>query len=137
MDKDIANGWIAEHFAEWVRALEPQVETMACTGAVLSMPVTEAIARPGGFVSGQALAALADTAMVIACGGFFRRFTPVATTNLDLQFLRPARGERISCTATVVRGGKSLVFTRAVLTEEPSGKEVATATATFAVPASA
>jgi acyl-coenzyme A thioesterase PaaI-like protein len=51
-----------------------------------------------------------------------------------VQFLRPASGERVECTATIVRAGKSLIFARAVLTAEPSGKEVATATATFAVP---
>lgn len=135
MDTETANGWIAENFADWVRALQPRVEAMACTGAVLTMPVTDQIARVGGIVSGQALAALADTAMVIACSGHFRKFTPVATTNLDLQFLRPASGDHISCTATVVRAGRALVFTRAVLTAEPAGKEVATATATFVVPA--
>jgi uncharacterized protein (TIGR00369 family) len=134
MDIDTANSWIEANFADWVRALEPRVDKMACTGAVLTIPVTDAITRVGGIVSGQALATLADTAMVIACAGYFREFRPVATTNLDLQFLRPASGARISCTATIVRAGKALIFTRAVLTAEPSGKEVATATATFAVP---
>lgn len=134
MDSDTANGWIAEHFAGWVRALDIHVERMACTGAQLTMPVTPQILRPGEIVSGQALAALADTAMVIACAGHFREFRPVATTNLDLQFLRPAKGAEISCTAMVVRAGKALIFTRAMLTAEPSGKEVATATATYAVP---
>jgi uncharacterized protein (TIGR00369 family) len=134
MDPEIANGWLEDYFADWVRALEPCVERMACTGAVLTIPITPAIARVGGIVSGQALATLADTAMVIACAGHFRAFRPVATTNLDVQFLRPASGERVECTATIVRAGKSLIFARAVLTAEPSGKEVATATATFAVP---
>lgn len=134
MDVDTANGWIEAYFADWVRALDPRVEKMACTGVVITIPVTAAIARVGGMVSGQALATLADTAMVIACAGHFRAFRPVATTNLDVQFLRPASGDRVSCTATIVRAGKSLIFTRAVLTAEPSGKEVATATATFAVP---
>lgn len=134
MDPETANRWLDEHFADWLRALSPRVERMACTGAVLTMPVTPAIVRTGGIVSGQALAALADTAMVIACAGHFREFRAVATTNLDLQFLRPASGEKIECTATIVRAGKALIFARAVLTAEPSGKEVATATATFAVP---
>jgi len=33
----------------------------------------------------------------------------------------------------VVRGSKTLVFTRAMITAEPSGKEVAAATATWIV----
>lgn len=129
-----ANRWLDENFADWVLALEPRIDTMGCTGVVLSIPVKDEITRVGGIVSGQALATLADTAMVIACARHFREFRPVATINLDLQFLRPASGERISCAATLVRPGRSLIFARAVLTAEPSGKDVATATATFAAP---
>ncbi len=134
MDTATANGWLTNNFADWVLALDPRVESTACTGVVLSIPVTQAIARVGGIVSGQAIATLADTAMVIACARHFREFRPVATVNLDLQFLRPAVGERISCAATLVRAGQSLAFARAVLIAEPSGKDVATATATFALP---
>lgn len=129
-----ANGWLDAYFAGWVRALAPRVDALACTGVVLSIPVTEEIARVGGIVSGQALATLADTAMVIACARHFRGFRPVGTVTLDIQYLRPAAGDRVSCRAMVVRAGRSLVFTRAVLTGEPSGKDVATATATFALP---
>jgi len=134
MDTDIANGWLAANFADWVLALEPRVDSVACTGVVLSIPVSERIARVGGIVSGQALATLADTAMVIACARHYRDFRAVATINLDLQFLRPATGDRISCSAALVRPGKSLIFARAILAAEPSGKDVAAATATFAVP---
>ena len=134
MDADTASAWLDDNFADWVLALEPRVDSMGCTGVVLSIPVREAIARVGGIVSGQALATLADTAMVIACARHFREFRPVATINLDVQFLRPASGDRISCRAALVRPGRSLIFARAVLTAEPSGKDVATASATFAVP---
>ena len=134
MDADTASAWLDDNFADWVLALEPRVDSMGCTGVVLSIPVREAIARVGGIVSGQALATLADTAMVIACARHFREFRPVATINLDVQFLRPASGERVSCRAALVRPGRSLIFARAVLTAEPSGKDVATASATFAVP---
>lgn len=128
-----ADRWIAENFSDWVRALEPRVEAMACTGVILSMPVTPAIRGPGGAVAGPALAGLAETAMVIACARHFREFRPVETITLDLQYLRPAIGTRITCTAALLRPGRSHIFTRAVLTADPSGKDVAAATATFAV----
>lgn len=131
MDAQIANGWIEAHFPAWLRELEPQVERMACTGAVLTMPVTPALRGPEARISPSALTALAECAMTIACAGHFRAFKPVTATNLDLQLLRPALGERLEATATVVRGSKTLVFTRATITAEPSGKEVATATATY------
>lgn len=133
MDKTTATQWLDEHFTDWVRALGIEVDCVACSGAVLSMPVSGAIMRSGGSVAGPALATLTDTAMVVACAGHFKAFRPVASVNLDLQFIRPARGERITCTATILRGGSALIFLRAVLTEEPSGKDVAHATATFAV----
>ncbi|OIP84093.1 MAG: hypothetical protein AUK37_06155 [Rhodobacterales bacterium CG2_30_65_12] len=134
MDSATANLWINAHFAPCLRALAPRVERMACTGAELTLPITAELVVPGGTVAPQALTALADTAMAIACAGHFRAFRPLNRANFDVQFLRPASGESLSCTATVVRASKALIFTRAVLTAEPSGKEVATATATWAVP---
>lgn len=134
MTPDAAHLALEEMFAPWVRALDLRIDGICCSGATLSMPVTPEIARVGGIVSGQALAALADTAMVFACAGHFKAFTPVATTNLDLQFLRPGAGDRISCRALVVRAGSKVVFTRAEIVSQPSEKDVATATATYMVP---
>ncbi|HBZ44944.1 MAG TPA: PaaI family thioesterase [Maritimibacter sp.] len=123
-----------EMFAPWVRALDIRVDAIGDTGATLSIPVTDEIARVGGIVSGQALAALADTAMVFAVAGHFDGFKPVATTNLDTVFLRPGSGERISCHAEVVRAGRAVLFARAMMRALPSEKDVATATATYMIP---
>ncbi|MEX0284568.1 MAG: PaaI family thioesterase [Paracoccaceae bacterium] len=101
---------------------------------LVRMPLTPDLARVGGIVSGQALAALADTSMVLAAIAHKDEFVPLATTNLDTQFLRPGKGTAILCRAEVVRAGRALVFTKAEMTEEESGKAVATATATFYVP---
>lgn len=125
---------LAENFAPWVQALAPVVEGTAPGSVRMRMPVTPEIARVGGIVSGQALAALADTAMVLAACAQAGRFVPVATTNLDLQFLRPGGGEAILCDAEIVRAGRALVFARATLTAVPAGKAVAVATATFYAP---
>ncbi|KNG92747.1 PaaI family thioesterase [Pseudaestuariivita atlantica] len=135
MDLQTANAALRENFAEWVLALYPRVTAIDADGsATLEMPITPALARIGGIVSGQALSALADTAMVFACAGKLGAFRPVATTNLDLQFLRPGTGARIEARAEVVRAGRSLIFTRAELVALPANKSVATATATFANP---
>ena len=120
-----------ENFAEWVRALNLTVTTFSPTEAVLHMPLAPHLERVGGIVSGQALTALADTAMVLAAiahAGTLRMF---ATTDLHTQFLRPGVGSAILCQAQVVRAGKALVFARADMREETSDKLVATATATF------
>jgi len=82
----------------------------------------------------SALAALADTSMVLAAIAQEDALRLFATTDLHTQFLRPGVGRAILCRAQVVRAGKALVFTRADMHEEDSGKLVATATATFYAP---
>jgi uncharacterized protein (TIGR00369 family) len=125
---------LVKGFAPWVLALDLTVEDISPEGAVLSMPITDDLARLGGIISGQALAAIADTSMVIACMGHFNELKPVATTNLDTQFLRPGTGDRIRCDAQIVRAGKALIFAQATMVALPSDKAVATATATFFCP---
>jgi len=120
-----------ENFADWVLALAPAVSGIGPNHADLTMPITPALARVGGIVSGQALSALADTSMVIAACAFMDGFEPIATTNLEVKFLRAATGDQIICSARILKGGRSLIFAEASLVTYPSGKQVAQASATF------
>jgi acyl-coenzyme A thioesterase PaaI-like protein len=72
--------------------------------------------------------------MVLSAVAHAGAFKPFATTDLHTQFLRPGAGSAILCRAHVVRAGKALVFAQAEMSEETSGKLVATATATFFAP---
>ena len=120
-----------ENFAPWVRALGLRITGINKSGATVEMAITPDLTRMGEVLSGQALAALADTTMVFACFGLFDAPKPVATTNLETQFLRAGIGDKIRCEAHIVKPGRNLIFTRADMIAEPSGKLVATATATF------
>jgi len=132
MTPALAQAFLEQHFASWVMALGPQVTEIGPTRTVLRMPITAALNRTGGMVSGQALGALADTAMVLACGGHVGEMIPVGTVTLDTQFLRPASGEAIRAEAEVTRAGRTMIFARCTLIAEPSEKPVAMTTATFA-----
>ena len=132
MDTDTAQQFLTDNFAPWIMALQPEVTAIDTTGATLRIPITEDIMRVGGIVSGQTLATLADTAMVIGCGGAAGEMIPVGTVTLDTQFLRPASGEAIEAKAEITRLGRGMAFARCTLTALPSGKPVALATATFA-----
>ena len=125
---------LKESFAKWVLALQPKVTSADTEHVTVRMPLTPDLKRVGGIVSGQALAALADTTMVLAAIAHKDKFIPLATTNLDTQFLRPGKGTAILCRGEVVKAGRALVFAKAELIEENSGKTVATATGTFFVP---
>ncbi|WP_339765656.1 PaaI family thioesterase [uncultured Pseudosulfitobacter sp.] len=122
-------------FAPWVLALQPRVASIDAEHCTLTIPITADIARAGGIVSGQVMATLADTAMVLACMGHAGAMIPVSTVTLDTQFLRPGSGDSITARAEVMRAGKGTIFTRCTLTAHPSGKDIALATATFAKPA--
>jgi len=129
-----AQALLDENFAEWVRALDLTVTAFSPSAVVLHMPLAPHLARVGGIVSGQALAALADTGMVLAAVAHAGEMRMFATTDLHTQFLRPGVGTAILCRAEVVRAGKALVFARAEMHEETSGKLISTATATFYAP---
>jgi uncharacterized protein (TIGR00369 family) len=128
---EIAQKILKDFFAPWVQALDMKVLEIDTEHALVRMPLGAHLARVGGIVSGQALAALADTAMVLAAIGQAGAPRAFATTDLHTQFLRPGVGTAILCRAHVVRAGKALVFTHADMTQEDDGKIVATATATF------
>tara|TARA_R110002124_G_scaffold167987_1_gene335471 strand:- start:133 stop:534 length:402 start_codon:yes stop_codon:yes gene_type:complete len=132
MTPDTAQTLLDQAFAPWVRALQPSITEISTERVVMTIPVTSDILRVGGIVSGQALAALADTAMVFACFGHLDAPEPVGTVTLDTQFLRPASGDSIRAEAEVTRAGRAMIFARCTLISEPSGKPVALATATFA-----
>ena len=118
-------------FAPWVRALDLTFTDIEPGKATATMPITDDLTRIGDILSGQALAAMADTIMVFACAAQEGGFKPFATTNLDTQFLRAGEGTHIRCEAEVVKPGKAVYFARAAMFAEPSGKRVAEASATF------
>ncbi|TDK41034.1 PaaI family thioesterase [Antarcticimicrobium luteum] len=125
---------LSENFAAWVQALDLTVQEADTEHVLMRMPLGDHLARVGGIVSGQALAALADTTMVLAAVAHAGRFRPFATTDLHTQFLRPGTGSAILCHARIVRAGKALVFARAEMTGADDSRMVASATATFYAP---
>ncbi|MEO0633715.1 MAG: PaaI family thioesterase [Pseudomonadota bacterium] len=132
MEPATVQRFLDANFAPWVRALDPIVSDVGDAGVTLDIPITDAITRVGGIVAGQAMATLADTAMVLACGAQRGEMVPVATVTLDTQFLRPGTGDMLRAEAEVIRAGRALIFARCTLTTLPGGKPVAVATATFA-----
>lgn len=133
--RDAAQDFLAGAFAPWVQALDLTVQEVDPSGrVVVVMPITDAIARMGGIVCGQALATLADTTMVLCTAAHFGSPRDVATTNLDTQFLTAGRGSHIRCSGRITRAGRALIFAQADLASLPDLRPVASASATFFVP---
>lgn len=137
----MANDVLCDRFAPWVRALRIRVDEVRATAAVLRLPFADDLCREGGVVSGQALAALADTAMVIAISAASRGYRPMATVDLHTTFMRAVAAADVVADAEVERLGRTLAFVRVTMRAQPLdavGKTdpaaiVASAVGTFAL----
>jgi acyl-coenzyme A thioesterase PaaI-like protein len=83
-------------------------------GAVLRLPFSPKIRRDDGLACGQALAALADAAMVIACAAAWGRYRPMALIDQTMHVVRPVTFDVIA-DARVVRTGGTTSFGRVML----------------------
>lgn len=94
----------------------------------------ERFANPVGVVQGGFLAAIADSAMGASAVTWARgRKVTAANAELKISFFRPVEpGTELTCTATVVSGGRRVAFVEAELVAGP-GSLVAKASSTYLV----
>jgi uncharacterized protein (TIGR00369 family) len=108
-------------------AVDPDAGTIEVT-----FEATDRFLNPAGVVQGGLLAAMLDDtlgpALVATLGP--GQFAP--TTDLHVQFLRPARPGRLTGRGRVVKRGREVAFLAGELADE-GGQVVATATATAQV----
>ena len=133
---------LGEVFAPWVMDLHLSVETFDFEpaggadfqpGAVLRMPFSERICRSGGVVSGQALMAFADTAMVIANLAANRGYRQMTTVDQTTHFMRAVAASDVLADARVVRLGRTMSFGRVTLTSAADNKPCAMVSSAFAL----
>jgi uncharacterized protein (TIGR00369 family) len=106
-----------------------ELDALADGRSAIRLPFQKHFGNSRGEVHGGAVAALADAAMSQAVRSTVELGAAVATISLNLNYLAPAHGE-LSCVGTVVRGGRSVAFAEAEVTDE-RGKAVCRATATY------
>src|SRR5579863_1680657 len=143
-DIDEARRVLREVFAPWVQDLGLSVSSIECEppkaatadwqpGAILRMPFSERLCRHGGVVCGQALMALADTAMVIAVLSANRGYRPMTTVDQTTHFMRPVAQSDVIADARVVRLGRTIGFGRITLLSSADNKPVAMVSSAFAM----
>jgi len=137
---------LGDVFAPWVLDLNLSIEGFDFTppptgsgdwqpGAILRMPFSERLCRNGGVVSGQALMAFADTAMVIANLAANRGYRQMTTVDQTTHFMRAATGD-VLADARVVRLGRTMSFGRVTLSAATDNKPLAMVSSAFAILAS-
>ncbi len=111
--------------APWVQDLSLLVESVESArppgaspdwqpGAVLRLPYSKKICNDGHVVCSQALMALADTAMVIACSAAWNGYRPMSAIDQSTHFLRPVSFDVVA-DARVVRIGSNTSFARVTI----------------------
>jgi uncharacterized protein (TIGR00369 family) len=133
---------LGEVFAPWVMDLDLSIEGFDCSpagdadwqpGAILRMPFSERLCRNGGIVSGQALMAFADTAMVIANLAANRGYRAMTTVDQTTHFMRAVTASDVLADARVVRLGRTMSFGRVTLSSATDNKPVAMVSSAFAM----
>jgi uncharacterized protein (TIGR00369 family) len=135
---------LGDVFAPWVRDLGLSVTGIEYApppgaaadwqpGAILRMAFSERLCRNGGIVCGQALMALADTAMVIALVTANRGYRPMTTVDQTTHFMRAATSSDVLADARVIRLGRTMSFGRVTLSGASDNKPVAMVSSAFAM----
>ena len=102
-------------FPAWVLDLGLIFEEIGTGQVRLRLPASDHLNRMGGVVSGQALMAMADTAMVFAVASQYDDDRDLATVTQNTSFLSAIVGVDVICEAQVIKAGRRLVFGEARL----------------------
>lgn len=132
-DAAAATALLAGSFAPWVGDLGLSVERVAPDGAVLRLRFDARLCREGGTLSGQALLAAADTAMVVAISAANGGFRPMTTVGQSMSFQKPVSGRDVLLEARIQRLGRTMAFGEVHCRLDGDGALVAHATSTYAL----
>jgi uncharacterized protein (TIGR00369 family) len=130
-------------FPSWVHDLELSVESVEAVrpvgalpdwqpGAVVRLPFSKIICADGEAVCSQALMALADSAMVIACSAAWNGYRAMTTLDQTTHFLRPATFDVIA-DARVVRIGRNTSFGRVMMLDAAEQRPVGMVASAYSI----
>jgi uncharacterized protein (TIGR00369 family) len=108
--------------ANFIRDLEIRLDKFAEGICETSLVVQERLLQQHGFIHGGVIATMADH----TAGGAARSVSgdkDVLTVEFKINYLRPAVGDRLRCTASVLRAGKTVIVAEALVYASNAGKE--------------
>ena len=99
----------------------------------MTVPAADALLRTSGMFHGGVIAALADSAGGYAATTLHAEDASFLTVELKINFLRPAKGDRLIARGKVIKGGATLTVVQSDLYTAADGSEthVATTLMTF------
>ena len=125
-----------EIFAPWVKALGVETVEIGDGWVGFRMPANPDVTRQGGpgggVVSGQAMAAAADTASVLALIALNDSLRPCTTVDMTTHYSRPLPEGEADIRVEAVSNGRRMAVTRVEIRPAGATKLSAVATLTFA-----
>jgi len=108
--------------ANFIRDLDIRLEKVSEGICETSLVIQERLLQQHGFIHGGVIATMADH----TAGGAARSVSgnkDVLTVEFKINYLRPAIGDRLRCTATVLRAGKTVIVAEALVYASNAEKE--------------
>lgn len=135
MTIEAAQQLLQERMPPWVLELNLQVRDLGGNSATVVMPFDAKLHRYGGMISGQAMLALADTAMVVLLFSVLGPSRPISTVDMHTTFMRPAVNAGVVAEASVLRSGRSMTFCQVRLVMDTFERQlVANVVGSYATP---
>ncbi|MBM3568870.1 MAG: PaaI family thioesterase [Alphaproteobacteria bacterium] len=130
MDANLA---LKRNFAPWIQDMKIAIEDVQPGKARLRLPARPELMRAGDIICGQAIMALADTAMVFAIAATLGEYRPMATVTQTSNFLRPAGQGDLVAEARTLKSGRTLVFGEVTIANVGQSEPVAMVSSTYAL----
>ena len=138
---DSADQLLREALPHWMQGLGLLTESVEASrpagaaadwqpGVVIRMPFSTKLCRDG-VVCAQALMALADTAMMLACAAAWNGYRPMSAVDQTMHFLRPVNFD-VLADARIVRIGRNTTFGRVSLANAADKRQVGMVSSAYA-----
>ncbi|MEC9347520.1 MAG: PaaI family thioesterase [Pseudomonadota bacterium] len=129
-----ARAMFAANFAPWVKDLGLEIEEVGRGFARCRVPANTRLNRSGGILSGQAMMAIADTAMVFAVRSALEFDADTVTVQQSTSFMRGVANTDFICEARVVKEGRTMMFGNCLMyADGQRDKPAAEATLVYAI----
>jgi uncharacterized protein (TIGR00369 family) len=128
---EIAESVLMEMFAPWIQELDIRIDKIEDGEAILRVPTSKRLNREGGTICGQAIMAVADTAMVFAISSALDKFAPMTTVSQSSSFLRAAADKDLISHASIIKMGRTIVYGEVNIYTDTADKPVAHVTSTY------
>jgi acyl-coenzyme A thioesterase PaaI-like protein len=139
---DAAAVLLADLMPPWILDMNLLVETVEAgrpvgaptdwqPGVVIRLPFSAKFSR-GGLMCAQALMAVADTAMTLACAAAWDGHRPMSVVDQTMHFLRPVNFD-VLADARIVRVGRTTSFGRVSLSSAIDRRAVGMVSSAYAM----